>query len=1002
MFAAIRRQKANSAKQRDNSTSLLQVGRDGGSHADWVSHAIQAIRDTEDADRIGVWLGNSQSAEPTGTGPVIFRGDVWERGLGSGPPDWTRLSDEAPLPIEHLRDGKSCESDLEGADSGFILGPLIEMGRALWVPVTVRRALRGIVLLASRHARAPLTSGHVERVAEELAVLLELEEARRLAALRKADLELEERVRGLVAEDQSANMILGKLAESCTRGTALGGIGAVFVLIGEHKTGLPVSSASAVGEQLVVRALSGEDHWARAVNQGPLESLWRQAIGQQQVVTTEPDSVVSRNEISRIVAIPFAHGKEFRGALLAGFPKQRPNPEAVNRLELRAVLASEIFERERQAEAALRQKQWEWALLESSEKPVVLINRQGCMRGMSGSARAIVAATDALPETLRFVELFRSTERERVHQWLESGSQRKLRPGELSLECELNAGSRVLLSSLPLSSTEFSAISLEQAADGKQRRKIEQAEEALRQAIQWLEEGVIIFDESGEILARNAPFLRILGLSDKQEPVLHNLDDLIRETSANFVAPELFATEWRALARNGSDATREELAMERPMPQLIERYARPIFAPGGKKLGRVEVYRELSARCRFESRVAQAEKLASIGLRVTGILHELSNPLTTILGNAQRMVLRGEPASQPPEVRRILDEAERATSIVRQLLHFSRDVHSERCLISLNEPVERAVDLQRASLTGTSLRLQVDVAERLPRVSGDAAQLQQVLLNLLQNAQQAIQQAGRGTTIGVRTSVVGPDRVRLEVWDDGPGIPDALQSRIFDPFFTTKPEGIGTGLGLAIVRRFVAQHGGSISVVSPPEGGVRFVVELPAAEQLSNAKRRAVGEAEIPPRSSPLGLLQASATAGPVAGAENAHVLVVENEAAVAHLIADVLRDEGMTVDVLPDGLSALAAIGNSSYTLAICDLNMPGIGGEDFYANLLQAKNPLSSRLLFVTGDVSARPTQEFFEQNRLRHLPKPFRVEELSQAVHQILGDRNAIAQASNRQPD
>jgi signal transduction histidine kinase len=177
------------------------------------------------------------------------------------------------------------------------------------------------------------------------------------------------------------------------------------------------------------------------------------------------------------------------------------------------------------------------------------------------------------------------------------------------------------------------------------------------------------------------------------------------------------------------------MAMEKPIPQLIERCARPILTTNGKKLGRVEVYRELSARRRFESSIAQAEKLASLGLRVTAILHELSNPLTTILGNAQRMILRGESASQPPEARRILDEAGRATSIVRQLLHFSRNVHSERLLISLNESVERAVDLQRASLTGRSLRLQVDVAERLPRVSGDAAQLQQVLLNLLQNAQ---------------------------------------------------------------------------------------------------------------------------------------------------------------------------------------------------------------------------------------------------------------------------
>jgi hypothetical protein len=207
------------------------------------------------------------------------------------------------------------------------------------------------------------------------------------------------------------------------------------------------------------------------VNQGPLEPFWRRAIEQRHVISGEADGLLSGNETSRIVAVPLAHGKEFSGALLVGFPKQRSSPEVVNRLELRAVLASEVFERERRAEVALRQKQWDWALLESSDKPVVLLNRQGFIRGMSGSARAIVArnraATDALPENLRFAELFRPQEWGGVHQSLESGSQRKLRPAELTLECELGTGRRVLLSFLPLSSAEFLAVSLDQIRDGK-------------------------------------------------------------------------------------------------------------------------------------------------------------------------------------------------------------------------------------------------------------------------------------------------------------------------------------------------------------------------------------------------------------------------------------------------------------------------------------------------------------------------------------------------------
>jgi len=420
------------------------------------------------------------------------------------------------------------------------------------------------------------------------------------------------------------------------------------------------------------------------------------------------------------------------------------------------------------------------------------------------------------------------------------------------------------------------------------------------------------------------------------------------------------------------------------VPQVIERCTRRIVAPNGRKLGRVEVYREITARRMFQSRMLRAEKLASLGQRVTGIMHELSNPLTTILVNAQRMILREETGTPRSEAHRILEEAERATVILRQLLYLSRDAQPERRLISLNELVERAVDLQKQTLTGGSLMLKVDTAERLPRVEGDFGQLQQVLLNLLQNAQQAIEQSGQGTTIGVRTSPAAPGRVRLEVWDDGPGIPEALQARIFDPFFTTKPEGIGTGLGLAIVNGFVRQHGGSISVHCPPEGGTRFVVELPAAEDTREAGRRNFAD-NLSPSALPV---RQSGNSHGAAGKERVpYILVVEDEATVANLIADVLREEGMKVDVLLDGASAWEAAQNASYDLAICDLKMPGMDGQIFYGKLTQAQNPLRDHVLFVTGDEVAQRTHEFLERNCLPHVAKPFRVEELCGAVRQML---------------
>jgi signal transduction histidine kinase/ActR/RegA family two-component response regulator len=978
------------SRGKEDAGSLLRLSRAGTSHADWIRQAVQELRGSEHVERIGVWLEEPQCGEPMDAGPVIFRGEVWDQGIGNGPQEWSRLSSDAPLPKE-LLDDQSCEYELGAQNPRPIFGPLVDLGRVLWVPVTAQRTLRGLVMLGVRQKQAPVARERAEKVAEQLGLLLELEEARRLATARKADLELWRRMQSLLSEGQNANMILGQLAESCTRGGSLGGVGGVFALIGERKSGLPVTTlSSAAGEeQLVIRAQSGEAHWASSVNQGPLETIWRHAVAEQRAIGVEANRLPQAKEISRVVAIPLGRKDAISGVLLAGLPRRMATLEGLERLELRAMLAEAVLESERRTDAAAREEQWHQALLESAAKPVVLVDGQGLVRAMSWGARELLHRERTLTETnsasLRFAELFRARQWERVQAWLVGPGQAKPQEKEQTLESELATGLDVVLTRLPISAPDFSAVGLEQIRDKGHPRRVEDVEEELRQAIEWLEEGVAVFDEHGEILARNSRFLQILGLREKNGQILRTLEDLIQETAKNFAAPEIFAAEWRARAQDGAAGTQEELAMEKPVPQLIERYTRPMVAANGRKLGRVEVYRETTARRMFQSRMLRAEKLASLGQRVTGIMHELSNPLTTILGNAQRMILREEAGTPSTEAQRILEEAERATAILRQLLYLSRDAQPERRLVSLNELVERVVNLQRETLAGGSMLLKVDLAERLPRVEGDFAQLQQVLLNLLQNAQQAIEQSGQGTTIGVRTSSAVPGRVRLEVWDDGPGIPEALQARIFDPFFTTKPEGLGTGLGLAIVNGFVRQHGGSISVHCPPDGGTRFVVELPAAEDAREAEKRSFAKDLSPSLAFPV--RQSGNGHSAAAGKEVPRILVVEDEATVANLIADVLRDEGMNVDVLLDSESAFEAAQKASYDLAICDLKMPGMDGQVFYAKLLQEQNPLHEHVLFVTGDVIAQRTHEFLEQNRLAHVAKPFRVEELCAAVRKML---------------
>jgi len=307
--------------------------------------------------------------------------------------------------------------------------------------------------------------------------------------------------------------------------------------------------------------------------------------------------------------------------------------------------------------------------------------------------------------------------------------------------------------------------------------------------------------------------------------------------------------------------------------------------------------------------------------------------------------------------------------------------------------VTRSIELQRFSMAAEQVRVELDLDPGLPFVMGDAAQLQQVLMNLVGNARQAIQQQGRGGRIRVRTKQIAERAVQLEVEDDGPGVPQSILARIFDPFFTTKAAGVGTGLGLSIVLSIVREHGGRVNVLDVPEGGAIFSIELPVAEVLAAGPMPAAGnfprELDLPPAAlgEPKMLESANRLMAKPWAPMHASVLVVEDEPTVARLIADVLQDEGFTVEVLLDGRDGLRRAAERSFDLVICDMRMPGLDGQQFYQSLVRSGNALQHSFLFVTGDVIAPGTHAFLQRNQLPHLAKPFRVEELTERVRSVL---------------
>jgi two-component system, cell cycle sensor histidine kinase and response regulator CckA len=370
----------------------------------------------------------------------------------------------------------------------------------------------------------------------------------------------------------------------------------------------------------------------------------------------------------------------------------------------------------------------------------------------------------------------------------------------------------------------------------------------------------------------------------------------------------------------------------------------------------------------------QTEKMAALGQTISGVAHELNNPLATILSWAERLSQRvsgDDPMKRGLEV--ILSESERAARIVRNLLTFARKRQSTRALVDLNEIVRETLGLRAYEQRITNITVLPALASGLPQVFADGHQVKQVLLNLLMNAEQAMLAAhGRGTIV-IRTWHDGAKSVVvLEVNDDGPGVAEDVQGKIFDPFFTTKEVGKGTGLGLTVAYAIVQEHGGRITLKSTRGAGASFFVELPVMRAKVATQRRSQ-TTPTQPTSPDL--------------FKGARVLVVEDEAALATAVKEAFADAGFVVDRAGDGEEGLSRVAQNHYDLIVCDLKMPRVDGIRFYRAMTAATPALARRVIFVTGDVAGTDAERFLEESGCRWLSKPFRLADLLRAAREAL---------------
>lgn len=418
-----------------------------------------------------------------------------------------------------------------------------------------------------------------------------------------------------------------------------------------------------------------------------------------------------------------------------------------------------------------------------------------------------------------------------------------------------------------------------------------------------------------------------------------------------FVPPEWVADLHTALEQQG---TRREVEL-RTGDRTYLVSATPISATD--RSATVLIFDNHTERRRLQDQLIQSEKMSAIGQLIAGIAHDLNNPLASVVGFADFLSeLPNVPASLREPLTVIQEEAERASGIVKNLLSFARKQDHQRRPTALKPLLDATFILLRNQLMAQRVDYRADFELDLPTPVIDANQIQQVFVNLITNAAQAIASTGAPGRIVVRARR-WLDGIAVDVMDDGPGMSDALATQVFEPFFTTKPEGHGTGLGLSISQGIVKEHGGRIMLATEEGKGCTFTVQLPLG----------------------------AAAAAPIPDSDNSgatrqlRVLVVDDEPHILHYMRATLEAWGHSPVVASDGAEALALALREPFDIVISDLRMPNIGGREFYEELKRRAPALADRLVFSTGDTVRGDTLAFLESLGRPYLHKPFSLGEL-----------------------
>lgn len=517
----------------------------------------------------------------------------------------------------------------------------------------------------------------------------------------------------------------------------------------------------------------------------------------------------------------------------------------------------------------------------------------------------------------------------------------------------------------------------------KDEEEIKNARDKLRLIYDTVKDYVLLTDKGLVVLEANHSFTESLGtkesyvigkilchLFDIKEPAdcparSLTISDDIADPDANCMDPSSNCPVKRSL-RSGSPVSLEMNVGSR----ILEWHSYPLSEETLFPETAVVYIRDITDQRMLMQSLIQSDKLSSIGELVSGVAHELNNPLTSIMGFSELLLTDNINEGSKKKAETIHESSQRCKRIVDNLLSFSRSHKPEKTYQDINSLIAGILDLKAYRLDVEDIETRLDLEETIPMIMADGHQLQQVFLNLLNNAEHALQEKGGQGTITIRTGYRN-NKLFITFTDSGSGIPERIIPRIFDPFFTTKEVGKGTGLGLSISYGIIKEHGGDIQVVSKQGAGTSFLIELPVAtsadKPVMTISAHVREEAQI------------------VAGGLRA--LLLDDEPLILDFVKEVLLDSGYSVDAVSEGKKALEMLGNSDYDIIISDMKMPGMNGKQFYLEAKKLRPKTSGRIIFMSGDTASRETQDFLRDTGNQYIQKPFTVQMLREVISKVL---------------